>query len=107
MLRFKNRNSIPITPKSYTMPNGRRIPFDSVRETWEDFINRVMAYADANGLERPATDAIEDSICQQVAGWACVSQEEYNRLVSRTAQRATSTQPVAVAAPKKKCCGRK
>lgn len=105
MLRFKNRNSIPITPKSFTMPNGRRVPFDSVRETWEDFIRKVMAYADANGLERPALNVIEDSICQQVAGWACVPEEDYNRFVAKSAQKQTTQQ--SAPAPKKKCCGRK
>lgn len=108
MLRLKNRSNVPVTPKSYQFQNGRRIPWDSIRETWEDFIKKVMAYADANSLERPSIPVIEDAICQRLPGWACVPEEQYNQFVSRSAQATQkATEQQAATAPKKKCCGRK
>lgn len=108
MLRLKNKSHVPVTPKSYRFPNGRRIPWDSIRETWEDFVAKVMAYADANGFERPSLPVLEDEICQKLPGWACVPEDQYNKLVARSQQAAQQKQEAAASAPpKKKCCGRK
>jgi hypothetical protein len=76
-LRMKNRDNVPATPKSWTAPSGHRIRWDSVRETWETFVNKVMSYADANSVSRPALDALEDLICRQMASWACIGSREY------------------------------
>lgn len=77
MLRFKNKDSLPATPKSWTAPNGHKIPYDSVRQTWEAFVERVMQYCDANSIQRPALDVLEDHICHQVSGWACIGEKEH------------------------------
>lgn len=77
MLRMKNRQSLPATPKSWRSPTGHVIRFDSVRETWETFVQRVMAYCDTNNIPRPSLEALEDSICRQMASWACVGAKEY------------------------------
>lgn len=77
MQKFKNKDHLPATPKSWTAPNGHRERFDSVRETWEAFVNRVMQYCDANGIQRPALDALEDHICGQMASWACIGEKEH------------------------------
>lgn len=98
MLRMKNRDSTPATPKSWTAPSGHRIRWDSVRETWETFVNKVMNYCDTNSVPRPALDVLEDLICKQMASWACVGAREY---------AANQSPPKVVANYTRKCgsCG--
>lgn len=78
MLRFKTYDSnIPVTPKGWRAPSGYRIAYDSVRETWQQFVGKVMAYCDANGITRPALDWLEDHICNQISSWACIEASQY------------------------------
>lgn len=77
MLKIKNKNSVPATPKSWSAPSGHRIRWDSVRETWEEFVKHVMDYADKNQVPRPSLEELEDLICRQMSGWACIGAKEY------------------------------
>lgn len=47
------------------------------------FVNKVMQYCDANGLDRPALDWLEDHICKQISSWACTSEENYQARVAK------------------------
>lgn len=86
-LRFKNKDSLPSTPKSWIVKEtGYKIPYDSVRSTWEVFIARVMAYYDANNLTKPSIPEIEDHICKQISSWACTSLENYQARQPRAAR---------------------
>lgn len=78
MLRFKNKDSqIPATPKAWHAPNGTKIAWNSAQQPWEAFVARVMAYCDANQIPRPALDWLEDYICHQMSGWACIDAAAY------------------------------
>lgn len=99
MLRFKNKDSLPATPKAWHAPNGTKIAYDSVRQTWEAFVARVMAYCDANQIPRPALDWLEDYICHQMSAWACIDAAAY---VARQ-----SKPKAEVVQVKRKCCGKK
>lgn len=76
MLRFRNKDSLPATPKSWTAPSGYKLSYNSVRQTWEQFIAQVMDYYEQNGLEKPSIAVIEDHICRQISGWACGEEGE-------------------------------
>lgn len=77
MLKFKNRDHLPATPKSWKAPNGTKIAYDSVRQTWEQFVSRVYQYCDANGVAKPSEDELEDHICHQMSSWACIDASAY------------------------------
>lgn len=77
MLKIKNKNSVPATPKSWKAPSGHKIRWDSVREPWETFVHNVMSYCDRNGIPRPSLEELEDMICRQMSGWACIGDKEY------------------------------
>lgn len=102
MLKFRNRDSLPVTPKSWTAPSGHRVAYDSVRSSWEEFVQKVMNYCDANGIERPALDALENHICEQMPSWACMEEGAYRA-------RQSPPKPSRTEQPAKGCgaCGKK
>jgi hypothetical protein len=81
MLRFKNPDNLPATPKSWTTPSGHKIPFNSVQQTWGQFIARVMSYYEQNSLPLPSIAEIENHICHQISSWACMDE---NGVAART-----------------------
>jgi len=102
-LKFKNVDSLPATPKSWTVKEtGYKIPYDSVRSTWEAFIARVNSYYTANNLEKPSIADIEHHICQQISSWACTSEENYQARQPR-ALRVSTTENYSGC----KSCGKK
>lgn len=72
MRRFKDVRHLPISPKFWTAPNGRKIEWRSDRQPFEQFMAVVVEYHNANALPPPTREQVEDTLCRQMASWACV-----------------------------------
>lgn len=79
MLRFKNANHLPATPKHWKhQQTGHRIEWDSTRILFSDFLNQIMSYCEANGVAKPTAAEVEDSMCRQMSSWACTDDPNYH-----------------------------
>lgn len=96
MLKFKNADSLPSTPKSWVSPLGRKILFNSSQEIFDSFVERVRQYCDANNIEAPSAAFLEDHICHQVSNWACIEESLYR-------SRQTKSKTHLLATPKVGC----
>lgn len=72
MRTFLDPNHVPLVPKLWTAPNGRRIEWRSDKQTFDQFFAVVSEYHAANQLTAPNRDEVIDSMCRQMPRWACV-----------------------------------
>jgi len=70
-MRIKNVNSVPGIPVAWTSPKGTKVHWKTVTEPFDSWAQRIWAYCDGNGVERPTEQALHDTACRQFPGWAC------------------------------------
>ncbi len=72
MARLKDKNSPPALPVFWMdASNGHRIWWDTAREYWLSFMQRINDYTDGNGKPRVPESDVENQVCAQFPGWAC------------------------------------
>jgi hypothetical protein len=78
MKKFKDPNSVSITPKFYTAPNGTKLQWRSDRVTFDEYVAQVQAYANADNFPPPSAEELEDTMCRQMPSWACAEPEWFS-----------------------------
>lgn len=90
-MKLINPNHVSSVPKHHTDPtNGHKIPWDSVRTTFDDFIHAVNVYYVGNNRTPPTREALEDEICRYLPRWNCTGDPNYHapaRAVAAPAKR--------------------
>jgi len=90
MLSLKNetKTSPPVVPVYwFDETKKHKIYWDTQREYWLGFMQRINEYCDGNGIGRPPESAVEDQICQQFPQWACTGDRPQNVPAGVTYQR--------------------
>lgn len=77
MKKFVNPNHLPSAPKSYTFPGTDiRVTWGNATP-WTTFYSQVVRAAQANGIEVPSADVVEDDVCSRLPkGW-CTGEPNY------------------------------
>lgn len=93
MKSIKDINHVPVAPKHWKDPiNGHKIQWNSNTVPFLTFLSQISAYWQANHPDQPepTREQIEDELCQQMAGWACVGQG-YHRAASPASRASGAT----------------
>lgn len=70
-MRIKKPDSPPGLPVAWTSPKGTKVHWNTIKEPFASWVQRVWDYCDGNGVERPTEQNMHDVACRQFPGWAC------------------------------------
>lgn len=72
MASLNDKNNVPALPVFWTDPtNGHKVYWDTVREHWLTFLQKINDYCDGNNKGRPPESEVENQVCAQFPKWAC------------------------------------
>lgn len=78
-LHFKNKNHLPVTPKSWgAVVHGKyeKVNWHS-SVPWESFYSQVVAFAERNNIPVPSMGEVENHVCIQMASHWCTGDNSY------------------------------
>jgi len=97
MASLKDKNNMLAVPLFWLdTSNGHKIWWDTAREYWLTFMQKINDYTDGNGKPRVAESEVENQICAQLPAWQCNGE----------VQNPFPPQAVVVGRTGGGCCGR-